>query len=159
VIRRVLTGAALVLALFHVWLFAGQAIEGQLGDPALLLRWLAAALLTAGLIALRRAGAPLLRGRKAVAIWLLAALLHGPAIGQRLATLEKPAIPEIAATLAQTAMAALVTLGTLLLLFAFGRVRVTQAGAFDLLAPQRGMVGALPPDAHLPFAPRPPPSV
>lgn len=158
VFRRVLTGLALALALFHVWLFAGQAVQGQLGDPALLFRWLAAGLLTAGLIALRRAGAPLFRGRKAVAIWMLAALLHGPALGHRLAALETPALPEIAATFAQAAIAVIVTLGTLLL-FGLWRGRISRPGAIEHRAPRRGTVAALPHGAYLSFAPRPPPSI
>ena len=98
-IRRIVLGAGALLVLFHAWLLAGQAWDGRLADPALILRWAAAALIFAALIALRRAGASMFRGRKAVAIWLLAALLHGPAAARHLDGIGEPALPEFVATL------------------------------------------------------------
>lgn len=70
-----LTGIALLVA-FHGWLFAGRLAEGELLEPAVALRWLASLLLVAALLGLRRAGVPLLRGRKALVFWLLVVLLH-----------------------------------------------------------------------------------
>lgn len=74
-------GAALVG--FHGWLFTAQVAAGRLDDPWLILRWIAAAILIAALVAVRRGGESIL-GRKNVAIWVLAALLHGPAIASDL---------------------------------------------------------------------------
>ena len=104
-IRRALLTAGALLALFHVWLFAGQAWNGHLADPALLLRWLFAGGLVAALVGLRRQGTSIFRGRKAVAIWVLAALLHGPAVARRIDRLGEPALPEFVVTLTQLAAA------------------------------------------------------
>lgn len=151
-----LAAAAAALALFHVWLFAGQALQGELADPARLARWLFALLLLAALAAFYRAGVPLLRGRKAVAIWLLAALLHGPAIGERLDALGTPSIPEAVSALAGLATAAAGALGLLLLLWI---ARAPRAAAIrrHLTAVTRAASGPLAPGAHTAFAPRPPP--
>jgi len=156
--RRILAGAGAALALFHVWLFAGQAIEGQLADPALAARWLVAALLALALLRLHRSGAPLFRGRKAVAIWLLAALLHGPAVGHRLEALESPAIPEAAAMVGQIAVAAAAAVALLLLLWISRAPRAIRA-AFARVPRRAAAVAGLPPGAFHRFAPRPPPSV
>ena len=142
--------------LFHVWLFSGQALEGELADSGRLLRWLAAFGIVGGLILLRRRGQPL-RGRKAVAIWLLAALLHGPAVAERIGTEGSPVVP---------AAAALVQLTV-----AFGAVVVFRLlGRFESAATRRHSrppaahmvccgprLGALTADAFLRITPRPPP--
>ena len=154
--RRILAAAAAALALFHVWLFAGQALQGELADPARLARWLFALLLLAALAACYRAGVPLLRGRRAVAIWLLAALLHGPAIGERLDGLGTPSIPEAVSALASLGAAAAGALGILLLLWIARAPRAASAPV-HLLAIVRAAFGPLAPDAHAAFAPRPPP--
>jgi hypothetical protein len=155
--RRLLSGAALALGVFHVWLFARQAAAGSL-TPETLLKWLAAAGLLAALVALRRQGVPLFRGRKAVAIWVLAALLHAPAIGERLEALGTPAIPEAAITLSKLLSSAAALAGVLLLLW-IARPRPA--------APSRARAAAhfVVPSAvraaraTLAFSPRPPPSV
>jgi hypothetical protein len=91
-----LAGAALVG--FHGWLFAAQMAAGRLEDPWLVFRWIAAAALIAALVAVRRGGESIL-GRKSVAIWVLAALLHGPAIASDLNTgFNSLALPETVAT-------------------------------------------------------------
>ena len=77
-IRQVLALAGGALAVFHGWLFVSQAADGRLDDPWLVFRWIVAASLIAALVTVRRNGDSI-RGRKGVAIWLLAALLHGPA--------------------------------------------------------------------------------
>jgi hypothetical protein len=88
---------------FHVWLFAGQAVDGRLADPWLIGRWAAAALIGAALVALRRSGAGWL-DRKSISIWLLAALLHAPAASAGHSFADLSGLPETAATLAvQTA--------------------------------------------------------
>ena len=73
----VVAGAMLVA--FHGWLFAAQVAAGQLEDPWLVLRWTLAAGLVAALAAIRRGGASVW-SRQGIAVWVLAALLHGPAV-------------------------------------------------------------------------------
>lgn len=88
-------GAALVG--FHVWLLASQWAAGRLvNDPALLFRWAAALVLAAALIWLGREGNSLFN-RRTVVIWLLAALLHAPAVASQTGDLQT--LPETAASL------------------------------------------------------------
>lgn len=104
-----LAGALLVG--FHGWVLAGQFAAGRLVDPWLILRWIIAAGLVAGFMALRRRGESLL-GRKSVAIWVLAALLHGPTIVSKFGdAFEIPALPEVVVSVvARTATIGLLSL-------------------------------------------------
>ena len=68
--------SALALVLFHAALFWNHIGEGRLLDPAVAARWSLAVLLLLAMAALRRAGVPLLWGRRALVVWLLVALLH-----------------------------------------------------------------------------------
>ena len=68
-------GTATLVA-FHVWLFWGQWQLGQLADPLLAVKWGGSALIVATLVALQRRGIPLFRGRQALVIWTLAAVIH-----------------------------------------------------------------------------------
>ena len=115
--RHALAVVGGLLVVFHVWLFGSQLWEGHLAEPGLALRWVVAAGLVAALVALRRSGASLIRGRQAVCIWLLAALLHGPAIadpgGQ-----TAPALPETVRSVLQIAAASVITGLSLALLVA-----------------------------------------
>jgi hypothetical protein len=95
-INRTLALAGGALAVFHGWLFVSQAAAGRLVDPWVIFRWLAAATLIVALVALHRRG-HLLFGRKGIAIWLLTALLHGPAIADN-ESFNTFALPEAAAT-------------------------------------------------------------
>ncbi|MDA1306181.1 MAG: hypothetical protein O2917_02815 [Acidobacteria bacterium] len=154
--RRSLTIAGIALAVFHVWLFAGQVWSGAIGDPGLLVRWLVAAGLIVGLAALKRQGESLVRGRKAVAMWVLAALLHGPALTTRLHT-DVPPIPEVIVTLAQT----IATLGSLIGLSWFLAGRRFRPRHFFVVLGRLAdgpFVPACPSAAGVAFAPRPPPS-
>jgi hypothetical protein len=150
------TGALLVV--FHLWLFARDAWAGQLLDFGLLARWTVAAGLVWGLAVLRRQGASMVRGRKAVAIWVLAALLHGPALAGRVAVPDLPVAPVAAAWLVPAIVGTAAAAGLLILLGLAGSWRQRLA-----LAPRRQhrsltrSPGALAPGAHLPFAQRPPP--
>ena len=82
--RKALAWAVAALAVFHAWLLAGQVWDGTLvAEPGLLWRWAVAAVLVVGLEGLRRRGASLIRGRQSLTIWLVAALLHGPAVSDR----------------------------------------------------------------------------
>ena len=112
-IRRALQAAGALLLLFHVWLLGRDAWSGELLEADRLLRWLAAIGLGALLVILYRQGVSILVGRKAVVIWLLAALLHGPAVAERLGVVEVPAMPVV--TLTEVGVLSFVSgLGTLL---------------------------------------------
>ena len=71
-----LGAGALALVVFHVWLFWGQWQVGRLTDPFVAVRWAGSALLVLALLALRRRHVPVLRGRQALVIWTLAAIVH-----------------------------------------------------------------------------------
>lgn len=157
-VRKSLALAAAALAAFHIWLFADQVWSGELVDLALVSRWVIAAGLVAALVSLRRRGLSLVGSRHAVAVWLLAALLHGPALARDLDGVA-PSMPEVVATLAQAMNGAAVAGTVLLILFALRlrRIGVPALRALSALdAPL--FVGALPPRSFLRFAPRPPPT-
>jgi len=155
-LRRSAIAAGALLGAFHVWLLGNQAWTGQLAEPDVVLRWLAGAVLVCGLAALRRRGAPVLFGRQAVAIWVLAALLHGPALANDLDGLATPSLPEAVTTVVQLAALLSVPGLALVLLAALGAWRavaraITPGGACVRLA------RTLETDAGLGFLPRPPP--
>jgi hypothetical protein len=156
-IRTSLAVAGAVLACFHGWLFAAQVAAGRLDDPWLLFRWLAAATLIAALVAVRRTGESFW-GRKSVAIWVLAALLHGPAIASDLQTdFNSFALPETVATSVLQLMSS-AALGVSLWLLAgllLARRRSTQVRYAT--APVFVSAGGLGPGAGRHFSPRPPP--
>ena len=156
-LRRALSAAAVLLVLFHAWLFLGHAWQGQLSDPGLLLRWVLAGGLTAALIALRRQGASVFFSRKAVAIWALAFLLHGPALAGRIEAFEAPPLPAVVVSLAQIATSA-AALGWVLLLMRGGvPSRPPVFRGLGQVAARWGLTGARSSDARFIFAPRPPP--
>jgi FtsH-binding integral membrane protein len=160
-IRRSITGAAALLVLFHGYLFACQLWNGELAEPGLILRWLIAAALLCGLIVIRRRDHSMIWGRRALCIWLLAALLHGPAIARAGdSEFSLPALPAAITTVVQ--MAASIGLGLALIVLAFFARRqpdldwcraagahrdAFRLGDFD----QRPLVAPRPP----PFAPQP----
>jgi len=159
VIRRFLTLAAALLAAFHLWLFAGQALRGELVDLALISRWVVAGGLVGALFHLRRRGVSLVRGRQPVAVWLLAALLHGPALARDL-NVVAPSMPEVVATVAQT-LTGLSVAGTLVLVLLALRGRRPGVPALRILSTLEApsFAGALPAQSFLRFAPRPPPTI
>lgn len=154
-LRRSALVAGALLGLFHVWLLGNQLWTGQLAQFDVVLRWLVAAALVAGLVALRRRGLPMVFGRQAVAMWLLAALLHGPALGNDLDGFATPALPEAVATIAVTMVGPV--LGLALLLLGAG------AGSRDVwriagrIAPQIRATGPFAAAHTVSFLPRPPP--
>jgi hypothetical protein len=117
VFRRSVLGIGALLGGFHVWLLGQQAWSGQLSEPDLVLRWLAALALAGGLVALQRRGQSLF-GRQAVVMWVLAAVLHGPALGNDHDGFATPALPEAVATVTQAAAAISAVGLALLALFA-----------------------------------------
>lgn len=156
-LRKTLTTAgaalALLLGLFHAWLFAGQAIAGRLDDPARLLRWAAAIGLTAALVLLHRRGVSILRGRQAAAVWTLVALLHAPAIGERMSTMAMPAVPEVVETLAPAVTAiAVLLLSALTFRAATSRPAARPLAHAPSIIVRQFACGGVPR-----FSPRPPP--
>jgi len=158
VLKKVALAAGVLLGIFHVKLLAGHALSGQLSDPGLLLRWLLAAALVVGLVVVRRQGKSIVRSRDAVAIWLLAALLHGPSLVSRFDAVGAPALPE-ASTLAQAAAASVAALGFgLLLVFFVARRRLESRRRVYVAASTTALVGALDVGTYFLFSPRPPPA-
>jgi hypothetical protein len=148
-----LAGAALIG--FHGWLFAAQAAAGRLDDPWLVFRWIAAASLIAALIGVRRGGAPMF-GRKSVAIWVLAVLLHGPAISNLPADFTFAVPATVATTLVQVVASAAVGAALLLLAAALLALRRATAARYAA-APIFVQAGGLAPRLSRHFCPRPPP--
>ncbi len=148
-------GAALVG--FHGWLFAGQIADGRLADPWLIFRWIAAAVLVAALVNVRRGGESTW-GRKGIAIWVLAALLHGPAVAASSSdAFDSLALPEAVATsvLQLVASTALGT-GLWLLTAVFAR-RDRRARSFVELHLAFAAAGILADGFSPAYASRPPP--
>lgn len=145
-----------LLGAFHVWLLGHQAWTGQLSDPGTIGRWVLAAALAGGLAALRRRGLPIVFGRQAVAMWLLAALLHGPALVNDYDGFATPAMPEAVATVAQAA-AAIAALGLALLALAgfFTAFRSPLQGLALATVPVAAPTSAA--GRSVSFLPRPPP--
>jgi hypothetical protein len=156
-LRRAAVAAGGLLALFHLWLLGSQVWQGQLADPGLLLRWLIAVGVVVALVHLGRSGQPLFFGRRGIAVWLLAALLHGPTTATDVAIHPSPALPEAVTALGQIA-AASVVLGLGLLLLAVWRARQSGPHVSTWLA---AMVRVHPPLGGrfvVPCASRPPPA-
>jgi hypothetical protein len=155
-VRKVLTAAGALVAGFHVWLFVSQLGDGRLADVSVLARWGVAAGLGVALWYLRRQNVPLFWGRKAVAVWLLAAVLHGPSLTDRLAAVDTSASADVVAAMLQvTAGAAWLTL--LVLATVTVRRRASAAGTwFQQLPPQAPLsIHRL---CSTLVAPRPPPA-
>lgn len=153
--RRVAIASGGLLVLFHAWVLGIQLWDGQLLEPGLAFRWLVAAGLVVALVAVWQRGGSLFWGRKAVSIWLLAALLHGPALAEAGLHPELPALPEAATILVQIA-AASVALGLGLLLVVALVGRRSWPRARHVSCRRSGAAGS---GRTSCFAPRPPPSL
>ena len=153
--RRSALGFGALLGGFHLWLLGNQAWSGQLAEPDVVLRWAAALALVGGLVALKRRGETLI-GRKAVAIWVLAALLLGPSLANDLDGFATPSLPEAVATLGQLVASVSAVALTLLAVLALApwRAPLFPSGLFAA-----SLVTARVRDAGggLGFLPRPPP--
>lgn len=154
-LSRTLALAGAALAVFHGWLFVSQAAAGRLGDPWVVFRWLAAAALIVALVAIhRRVGS--VWGRKSVAIWLLAAVLHGPAIADNEGFQSFP-LPETAATsIVQLVSSAGLAIG-LWMLAALLAGRRAPALALHALVAVIGVMDRFDAGHAARFSPRPPP--
>jgi len=156
-IRASLAVAGAALVGFHGWLFAAQFAAGRLEDPWLIFRWIAAAILIAAMVAVRRGGESFL-GRKNVAIWVLAALLHGPAIASNLQhDFNSIALPETVATSVLQLLTS-AALGASLWLLAGLLLARRRAMQFRYATvPVFMAAGGLAPGTLRHFSPRPPP--
>jgi hypothetical protein len=155
--RRILVSLGGLLALFHGWLLWSQLWSGQLAEPGLVLRWAVAGGLLAALVALRRSGVSAFWGRRAIAVWLLATLLHAPAAaGERIGH-DSPALPEAVTALIEIAAASVIVgLGLVLLASIAGGLLARPLAAHrPALARVCGTVRL---QRVLRFAPRPPPA-
>jgi hypothetical protein len=153
-LRRTLGLLGGVLAVFHGWIFVGQAAAGRLEDPWLIFRWLASAALIVALAALRRGGEPVL-GRKSIAIWVLAALLHGPAAGAA-NDISSIALPESVVTSVLQLVSSAAFAAGVWLLARLLRPRSRSVASYEFLAAFSWGWRATPGVAPQ-FAPRPPP--
>jgi hypothetical protein len=89
VLARTVAGG---LVAFHLWLLLQRLADATIGHPEVLLRWVGAAILGAGALAMRRRGLPLLSGRSGLVFWLLVLLLHAGASPLSAYDLETPEI-------------------------------------------------------------------
>ena len=157
-LRAAAVVAGAVLVAFHGWLFAGQIADGSLADPWLLFRWIAAAGLIAALAAVRVRGGSIW-GRQGIAIWVLAAVLHGPAVvANSNDAFDALALPETALTSVLQLVVSATALGLLLQAAMFAGRRRQVSHAFDLplafSAP-----GILADGFSPPYSSRPPPQI
>ncbi len=159
-LRRTLRMASAIgaagLVAFHGWLLAGQLADGRLADPGLALRWAIAGALVAGLMVLHRSGGSIW-SRRGVAIWVLAALLHGPAVAAASSDSSGAlSLPEAVATvvLQVSATAGSLALGLCILGWLIG---VTPLRSGLRLAPGVAPVRPRTHSGRRPFSPRPPP--
>lgn len=155
-VRLTLAVAGVALAAFHAWLLALQVAAGELNDPWLIFRWFAAGALVAALVAVRRNGESIWT-RKGIAIWVLAALLHGPAAGDLTANLDSLALPATVATSVLQLVSSTVLAIGLWLLAGILAGRRCSASAQPEFIPAFSAAGRLAAGVTPQFSPRPPP--
>lgn len=150
--------AGALLVAFHGWLFANQAAAGRLEDPWLVFRWLVALGLTASLVAIRRNGGSVW-SRQGIAVWVLAALLHGPAVaGNAGNATDALALPEAAVTSVLQLVTATALTITLWMLAGLLARRNRHARLYASLAFVHSGTGTFADGFSSPYSSRPPPS-
>ena len=153
--------SALALVIFHLVLFWDQIISGRLLDPAVAVRWGMSALLLVVFTAFRRAGVPLLWGRRALVVWVLVALLHCaavPAGDVEGITRGGAQAAEVVVDLRIGGAAALLLAASLMLLFLLG-ARAMPGAARAMRVRWSAVSGAHAPILSLHLASRAPPPV
>jgi len=153
--RRLLAAAGALLAGFHLWVFGGHLADGRLLDPGVLTRWLVAGAIVGLLWHLRRNNVSILWGRKAVAVWILAAILHAPAAVDRLGAPDALQASDVARLIAQVSV--VTALLSTLLFLTFARKRTGIAGPRFIAVADTRPLTVPRPRAFLLLAPRPPP--
>ena len=143
------------LAVFHGWIFVAQAAAGRLDDPWLMFRWAAAIVLIGALVAVHRGGDSIWR-RKGVAIWVLAALLHGPAVAGKYDVADLGLPENVATSVLQLVSSAAFAIGVWMLAGLLA-VRRTASPARSAYRPTFALAGPLAAGSTLQFFPRPPP--
>lgn len=156
--RTTAVSAGALLLAFHGWLFANQAAAGRLEDPWLVFRWLSALGLIGALVAIRRNGGSLW-GRQGVAVWVLAALLHGPAVaGDYANAIDTFALPDTAASSVLQLVTATALAITLWMLAGLLARRDRHARLYASLAFVHAGTGTFADGFSPPYSSRPPPS-
>ena len=155
-LKTLAASAGALLVGFHGWVLASQFASGRLVEPWLIFRWIVAAGLVAGLIHVRRRGQSLL-GHKAIAIWVLAALLHAPAVVEKFGPVDITGVPEVVVTVvARTATLGVLTIGLWILAgLIAGATRKPRLAASPVVT--RRLHAAPDPGCSSRFSPRPPP--
>lgn len=148
--------AGAVLTAFHAWLFGSQAVAGQLAQGDAAVRWGVALGLVLGLWVLRRRPTSPATRRRSAALWVLAALLHGPALANDHDGFQTPAVPEVVVAVAQAA-ASMAALGAALVFLLRHGPWAVAAAAGRLAVPGMGLLPARASARRLRFLPRPPP--
>jgi len=151
--RKALAVAGAALGLFHVWLLVSQLADGRLADPSALVRWAVAGGLVWGLVVVRRQGSSILWGRKAVSIWLLAALLHAPAMADRIEASGLD-LPTVVVTIVEITLGAGIAIAGLI---AVRRQRFQPPIAVAWTARRRPSIASFSAGDYLSLSPRPPP--
>src|SRR5215212_928652 len=120
----------MALVAFHAALLWNQIGDGRLLDPAVATRWSVGVLLLGALAGLRRAGDPMLWGRRALVVWVLVALLHwtaSPASEAAGLTQSSTQHSQVLVDLPAGPASALLLVVTLFLLFLLGAPAVSAA--------------------------------
>ena len=81
-------GLLAILLAFHAWLLVTSISSGRVLDVGVAVRWLAGLGISGAFVALWRLGVPLVRGRKALVLWVLVAVLHAHAFASAPTTLD-----------------------------------------------------------------------
>ena len=154
-IRSTLALAGGGLAVFHGWIFVAQAAAGRLDDPWLMFRWAAAIALIGALVAVHRGGDSIWR-RKGVAIWVLAALLHGPTVAAKYDVADFALPANVATSVLQLVSSTAFAIGVWMLAGLLAARRASAPARYSTLA-GFAFTGSLAARSTPPFSPRPPP--
>lgn len=149
----------ILLAAFHAWLLWTHASTGKLLEADVAGRWGVAVLVAASFWWLARLGIPLVRGRRALVLWLLVLLIHGHAAWAGAAWRDPLPVPMGIVDLVPAGVSLATTIASVLFLVALVLRRaaaVPLARYVDL--PVR-LAGVPAPVSAFRFSPRPPPSL
>lgn len=146
------------LTVFHAWLLWTHATTGRLFDADVAGRWGAAVLVAASFWWLSRLGLPLLKGRRALVLWLLVIVIHGHAAWTGDASQAPVAVPQALAELIPAGVSAATLLVPVLFLAALALRRAARLLPQNISDLPARFAGVPAPVSALRFAPRPPPA-